>query len=68
MQERVLDDGVALVLGIELGLSAEPKQRLHFLQCCLKAEAQADQPVSRGVPPSGKNLVQVYLAHAGAFC
>lgn len=63
----MLNDGVPLILGIQLGLSADPEQRLGLLQCGLQAEAQADQPVPGGSPPPGEDLVQIDLAHAGAF-
>lgn len=59
------DDGVPLPLGIDGGIAHLFQQLLDLLQPGLHADAQTQQPVPGGLAPSGKDLVEVDLAHPG---
>lgn len=57
------DDGVPLVLGVNLRQRCLPEQTLGLVQGGPQPHSQAEQLVAGGLPPSGKRLMQVYLAH-----
>ena len=65
VEDAVADDGIPLDPGIKLGIGGLLEQPLGLLQGAPQSDTKAQQPVPRGIPPAGKHLMKIDLAHAG---